>query len=85
MMEVDKPEEKEGKETTEGVVASGETEVLIEDDDFEEFEDEDWDATKMEEPEVEDREWEDDWDDEEADDDFTTRLREIFVAGNAQK
>mmetsp|Transcript_4161 Transcript_4161/g.5906 ORF Transcript_4161/g.5906 Transcript_4161/m.5906 type:complete len:85 (-) Transcript_4161:1176-1430(-) len=84
-MEVDKPKAKEGKETTEGVVSSGETEVLIEDDDFEEFEDEDWDATKMEEPEVEDREWEDDWDDEEADDDFTTRLREIFVAGNPQK
>eukprot|EP00189_Rhodosorus_marinus_P012317 CAMPEP_0184745262 /NCGR_PEP_ID=MMETSP0315-20130426/7892_1 /TAXON_ID=101924 /ORGANISM="Rhodosorus marinus, Strain UTEX LB 2760" /LENGTH=84 /DNA_ID=CAMNT_0027217285 /DNA_START=134 /DNA_END=388 /DNA_ORIENTATION=- len=84
-MEVDKAKAKEVKEATEGVVSSGETEVLIEDDDFEEFEDEDWDATKMEEPEVEDREWEDDWDDEEADDDFTTRLREIFVAGNPQK
>mmetsp|Transcript_16000 Transcript_16000/g.65814 ORF Transcript_16000/g.65814 Transcript_16000/m.65814 type:complete len:85 (+) Transcript_16000:213-467(+) len=84
-MEVDKPEEKEEKETTKGVVTSGETEVLIEDDDFEEFEDEDWDASKMEEPAVEDREWEDDWDDEETDDDFTTRLREIFVANNPQK
>lgn len=49
------------------------TDVLEEDDDFEEFEDDHWDEAV---PQIEDDlQWEDNWDDEEDDDDFAKRLR----------
>jgi hypothetical protein len=48
------------------------TDVLEEDDDFEEFEDERWDETPQPQ---DDLQWEDNWDDEEDDDGFAQRLR----------
>ncbi|KAG2379377.1 hypothetical protein C9374_007516 [Naegleria lovaniensis] len=46
---------------------------ILEDDDFEEFEDENWDINQTEEQEQ--LEWEEDWDDEDVDD-FSKQLRE---------
>ncbi|GJD10170.1 hypothetical protein Gasu2_43780 [Galdieria sulphuraria] len=54
--------------------ASNEFEVLEDDDEFEEFEDEEW-TLQNEDGAVEEQEWEEDWDDEAADDDFIIQLR----------
>lgn len=63
-------EQQEPKEEPTTVV---DTDVLEEDDDFEEFEDDHWDEAL---PRVEDDlQWEDNWDDEEDDDNFANRLR----------
>lgn len=47
--------------------------VIEEDDEFEEFENEEW---KEDQEDADDaKQWEDDWDDEEVDDDFSKQLR----------
>ncbi|GJQ13950.1 hypothetical protein GpartN1_g5741.t1 [Galdieria partita] len=51
-----------------------EVEVLEDDDEFEEFDDEEW-TLQNEEGAVEEQEWEEDWDDEAADDEFIVQLR----------
>jgi 26 proteasome complex subunit DSS1 len=66
----DRPEEGREKQDVAPVV---DTDVLEEDDDFEEFEDDQWnEATPQPD---DDLQWEDNWDDEEDDDDFAKRLR----------
>eukprot|EP01080_Neovahlkampfia_damariscottae_P005151 gene5151-8757_t len=52
---------------------------ILEDDEFEEFEKEDWNENE-EEPE-DTKEWEEDWD-EDVDDDFTKQLREELKTNN---
>eukprot|EP00894_Picocystis_sp_ML_P002251 jgi/Pico_ML_1/52768/g3429.t2 len=47
--------------------------LLEEDDEFEEFETEDWDPKEEDLQDV--QQWEDDWDDQGADDDFSKQLR----------
>jgi 26 proteasome complex subunit DSS1 len=69
----DRPEEGREKQDVAPVV---DTDVLEEDDDFEEFEDDQWnEATPQPD---DDLQWEDNWDDEEDDDDFAKRLRAEF-------
>jgi len=84
-MEVDKNKgkEKENGDAGEDMVPTTEAEVLIEDDDFEEFEAEDWDAGMIDEGELEDCEWEDDWDDEVVDEDFSAKLQQVIQSGAA--
>lgn len=45
----------------------------------------DWDASAIEQEEEEEREWEDNWDDEEAEDDFSSTLRDILAAVDSAK
>eukprot|EP00236_Picocystis_salinarum_P002557 CAMPEP_0183826504 /NCGR_PEP_ID=MMETSP0807_2-20130328/1737_1 /TAXON_ID=88271 /ORGANISM="Picocystis salinarum, Strain CCMP1897" /LENGTH=66 /DNA_ID=CAMNT_0026071627 /DNA_START=53 /DNA_END=253 /DNA_ORIENTATION=+ len=47
--------------------------LLEEDDEFEEFETEDWDPKEEDLEDV--QQWEDDWDDQGADEDFSKQLR----------
>lgn len=49
--------------------------VTEEDDEFEEFENEDWDHSAEEGEADVKQQWQDDWDVDEADDDFCHRLR----------
>ena len=58
-------------------------EVFEEDDEFEEFVNDDWDASK-EDPEDQ-KLWQDDWDDDDIDDDFCRHLREELVKQAEQK
>lgn len=48
--------------------------LIEDDDDFEEFEDSDWQDAPNEQIDV--KQWLEDWDDEDADDEFTEQLRE---------
>ncbi len=47
--------------------------LVEDDDDFEEFEDSDWQDAPEEQIDV--KQWLEDWDDEDADDEFTEQLR----------
>lgn len=49
--------------------------LLEEDDEFEEFEAEDWNEAAKESEEAEANLWEDNWDDDNIEDDFTVQLR----------
>lgn len=49
--------------------------VTEEDDEFEEFENEEWDRSAEEGDANVKQQWQDDWDVDEADDDFCNRLR----------
>lgn len=49
--------------------------LLEEDDEFEEFEAEDWNESAKESEETEANLWEDNWDDDNIEDDFTIQLR----------
>lgn len=49
--------------------------LLEEDDEFEEFEAEDWNESAKESEETEKNLWEDNWDDDNIEDDFTIQLR----------
>jgi hypothetical protein len=66
----DRPDEVREKQESGPAV---DTDVLEEDDDFEEFEDDRWDEAAPQPDD--DLQWEDNWDDEEDDDDFAKRLR----------
>ncbi|XP_047311580.1 protein DSS1 HOMOLOG ON CHROMOSOME V-like [Impatiens glandulifera] len=71
---------------TESKVAAEETKIdLFEDDDeFEEFEiDQEWD-NKEEATEIS-QQWEDDWDDDDVNDDFSLQLRRELENTNAEK
>lgn len=52
-----------------------ERDILDEDDDFEEFEVEDWDASKDGNAAEDAQLWEDNWDDDDVEDDFSIQLR----------
>ncbi|CAM9923120.1 unnamed protein product [Choristocarpus tenellus] len=57
------------------------TEVLEEDDEFEEFAEANWDATAEDFDDL--QQWQDDWDDDDLDDDFCNQLRaELAKTGN---
>lgn len=58
-------------------------EALEEDDDFAEFGEEEWDPSEM--VEEDERLWQDDWDDDDIDDEFSHHLRRELdhVAGSA--
>ncbi|OSX68831.1 hypothetical protein BU14_2194s0001 [Porphyra umbilicalis] len=60
--------------------AVDEADVLEEDDDFEEFEEDRWVEAAATADGATEREWQDDWDDEAADDDFVGRLRAELAA-----
>ncbi|KAK1867265.1 hypothetical protein I4F81_009772 [Pyropia yezoensis] len=60
--------------------AVDEADVLEEDDDFEEFEEDRWVEAAATTDGATEREWQDDWDDEAADDNFIGRLREELAA-----
>eukprot|EP00054_Salpingoeca_dolichothecata_P032028 m.265381 g.265381 ORF g.265381 m.265381 type:complete len:76 (+) comp28964_c0_seq1:44-271(+) len=49
------------------------THLLEEDDEFEEFPKEDWDETEEDKDDV--AQWEDNWDDDNLEDDFSNQLR----------
>lgn len=49
------------------------TEVLEEDDEFEEFAEANWDETAEDQEDL--QQWQDDWDDDDMDDDFCKQLR----------
>jgi 26 proteasome complex subunit DSS1 len=51
-------------------------EILEDDDDFEEFEVENTGEHDMVDKEMEAKQWNEDWEDEEVDDDFTVHLRQ---------
>ncbi|EPZ33797.1 hypothetical protein ROZALSC1DRAFT_29497 [Rozella allomycis CSF55] len=59
-----------------GEVTSGYLEVLEEDDEFEEFLAEDWNEDEEEILDV--NQWEDNWDDDNVEDDFSIQLRNIL-------
>ncbi|KAF0699059.1 Aste57867_10332 [Aphanomyces stellatus] len=50
--------------------------VVEEDDEFEEFEEHSWGAAQEEKESQIKRQWQDDWDVDEADDDFCNQLRQ---------
>lgn len=52
--------------------------LLEEDDEFEEFEAEDWNESEKDVDNQESNLWEDNWDDDNIEDDFTNQLRYIF-------
>jgi hypothetical protein len=55
---------------------------ILEDDEFEEFEEQDWNAEK--EDHEDQQEWEEDWDDEDVDD-FSKQLREELKRNQAMQ
>jgi len=58
--------------------------LLEDDDEFEEFEiDQEWDDKEEGNEAV--RQWEDDWDDDDVNDDFSLQLRKELEGNNAQK
>ena len=72
--------DKEAKEAAEKASAA-EPVVLEEDDEFEEFEQQEWTAAEQD---VEDSQmWQDGWEDDEDDDNFTRQLRAELAASEA--
>ncbi|KAK9314612.1 DSS1/SEM1 family-domain-containing protein [Lipomyces starkeyi] len=61
--------------------------TLEEDDEFEDFPAEDWADTEADIaiPGGKEHLWEENWDDDDADDDFSNQLREELQKGNASK
>ncbi|XP_065053909.1 26S proteasome complex subunit SEM1-like [Rhopilema esculentum] len=61
------------KEKAENISKKSDLGLLEEDDDFEEFPAEEWKAADEDEEDA--KLWEDDWDDDNVDDDFSKQLR----------
>ena len=59
-------------------------EILEDDDDFEEFEVENTGEHDMVDKEMEAKQWNEDWEDEEVDDDFTVHLRQEIESNKKQ-
>merc|ERR1712183_837549 len=80
----DKKSEKKSEKKTEKIENNSDLGALEEDDDFEEFPVEDW----KEDSEVQEdiHAWEDDWDDDNVEDDFSQQLRtELEKQGHKKK